>query len=79
MKIVSAISVLGILHAIIATETILKDVYVIIGSEGGFSKTEVEKIKNCGGKSISLGKRILRVETASIVVLTLLQHEFGDI
>ena len=57
----------------------IKDVYVIIGSEGGFSKTEVEKIKNCGGKSISLGKRILRVETASIVVLTLLQHEFGDI
>ena len=40
----------------------IKDVYVIIGSEGGFSKTEVEKIKNCGGKSISLGKRILRVE-----------------
>ena len=57
----------------------IKDVYVIIGSEGGFSKVEVEKVKNYGGKSISLGKRILRVETASIVALTLLQHEFGDI
>lgn len=39
---------------------------VIIGPEGGFSESEVEKSKNKGWKIISLGKRILRAETASI-------------
>lgn len=39
---------------------------IFIGAEGGFSKSEIEMAKNIGGKTISLGKRILRTETAAI-------------
>ena len=45
----------------------LKNVAIIIGSEGGFSESENEKIlSKLNVKQISLGNRILRAETASI-------------
>lgn len=43
-----------------------KKVAVMIGAEGGFSEDEIELLKNSGAKIVSLGKRILRTETASI-------------
>ena len=42
----------------------------LIGSEGGFSKQEVEYACSLGYQSISLGKRILRSETAAIFSLS---------
>ncbi len=39
---------------------------ILIGPEGGFDEKEVESAFNMGGKVISLGKRILRTETAAI-------------
>lgn len=39
---------------------------IIIGSEGGFSEKEIEKAREIGADIISLGKRILRTETAAI-------------
>ena len=39
---------------------------IIIGAEGGFTENEIEMAKENGGKIISLGKRILRTETAAI-------------
>ncbi len=39
---------------------------IFIGAEGGFSKSEIEMAKESGGKTISLGKRILRTETAAM-------------
>ncbi len=42
---------------------------IIIGAEGGFDEAEIEKAKNAGGKIISLGKRILRTETAAITAV----------
>lgn len=39
---------------------------ILIGSEGGFEESEVEQAFEMGGKVISLGKRILRTETAAI-------------
>lgn len=44
-----------------------KTVGVFIGPEGGFEKAEIEKAIEAGGKAISLGKRILRTETAAIM------------
>lgn len=43
---------------------------IIIGSEGGFSKKEVEYASKNGYTSVSLGKRILRSETAVFYALT---------
>ena len=42
---------------------------IIIGPEGGFEESEVEKAVTVGGRSISLGKRILRTETAAITAV----------
>jgi 16S rRNA (uracil1498-N3)-methyltransferase len=42
---------------------------IIIGPEGGFEESEVEKATTIGGESISLGKRILRTETAAITAV----------
>ena len=52
---------------------------VLIGPEGGFSREEIEQAKAAGFQSISIGKRILRTETAAIVVIGLLQYELGDL
>lgn len=49
-----------------------KTVNVIIGAEGGITKEELEIAEKLGYKEISLGKRILRSETACFYVLSLL-------
>ena len=47
-------------------------VAVFIGPEGGFDDKEIATLKEMGAKPISLGKRILRTETASITALSML-------
>lgn len=49
-----------------------ESVSIVIGSEGGLEKEEVEKLSNSGFKIISLGKRILRCETAAVYALSVL-------
>lgn len=56
-----------------------KKVLVIIGPEGGFTEKEVLTVKEMGGISVTLGPRILRTETAGMVVLTMLLYESGDL
>ena len=45
-----------------------KNILYIVGPEGGITEEEVMFLKNKGGIEISLGKRILRAETAAIVI-----------
>lgn len=45
----------------------LKNIAIMIGAEGGFSEKEITTLKENGAKIVSLGNRILRTETASIV------------
>ena len=52
---------------------------IAIGPEGGFSKEEIEDAKKRGWIPVSLGKRILRAETAAITAAALIQHIFGDL
>lgn len=54
----------------------IKKVLYIIGPEGGFDIQEVEYLKSKGANIVTLGKRILRAETASIVVGGVLINEF---
>ncbi len=49
---------------------------VVIGSEGGFSLSEVERAREAGLIPVGLGARILRTETASSFVLGCLVYEF---
>ncbi len=49
-----------------------KSITYIIGPEGGFEPREVEDIIECGFDSISLGKRILRAETAAIFLASVI-------
>jgi len=55
-----------------------KTVSYLIGPEGGFSPDEVDYIKEQGIPLITLGKRILRTETASLAVTSMLMYEIGD-
>jgi len=56
-----------------------KRIYVMLGPEGGFTEQEIENARACGFVVASLGPRILRAETATIVACALLQYLFGDI
>lgn len=47
---------------------------IFIGPEGGFETEEVELAMNMGVKPITLGKRILRTETAGITALSILMY-----
>ena len=51
----------------------------IIGPEGGFDIKEIEKLRSAGIKTVTLGKRILRTETAGEAVLAMTMYEKGDI
>ncbi|SHI76717.1 16S rRNA (uracil1498-N3)-methyltransferase [Dethiosulfatibacter aminovorans DSM 17477] len=52
---------------------------VIIGPEGGFEALEIEELKNAGAKIVTLGPRILRTETAGIVVNSILMYKTKNI
>lgn len=54
-------------------------IHLLVGPEGGFSEDEVLWAMNRGCISVSFGPRILRTETASIVAITALQLQFGDL
>ncbi len=55
-----------------------KSVAVIVGPEGGLDSSEVEGLlKNSNAQDISLGDRILRAETASLAILSILGYELG--
>ena len=56
-----------------------RSIGIVIGPEGGMSPEEVEAMKALGAKVITLGPRILRTETASVVSVALAMQLWGDI
>jgi 16S rRNA (uracil1498-N3)-methyltransferase len=52
---------------------------LVIGPEGGFEKGEIDLALRAGFLSVSLGKRVLRVDTAAAAVLAVIQYERGVI
>jgi len=56
-----------------------KQVSLLIGPEGGLSKTEIDLAKTRGFDSVSLGPRVLRTETAAIAGLSIIQSCWGDL
>ncbi|NLZ81516.1 MAG: 16S rRNA (uracil(1498)-N(3))-methyltransferase [Clostridiales bacterium] len=51
---------------------------IFIGPEGGFDETEIEYAKEKGIHPISLGKRILRTETAGLTILSILMFQLEN-
>lgn len=56
-----------------------KKLGVIIGPEGGLSNEEVEVAQDAGGIAVSLGRRILRTETAGLVAATAILYETDNL
>ena len=56
----------------------IRSVAVVIGPEGGMSEEEVRQMQACGCKSVTLGPRILRTETAGLCTLSALLCLYGD-
>lgn len=55
------------------------DITLLIGAEGGFSAVEAENIIKAGGVATTLGRRILRAETAAITAVALTMYERGEL
>ena len=56
---------------------LVSEISVFIGPEGGFSVKEIEYMTSLGVATVSLGKRILRTETAGIYMLAVIDYELG--
>jgi 16S rRNA (uracil1498-N3)-methyltransferase len=54
----------------------VKNIIVLIGPEGGFSKSEAEMAKGKGFAPVSIGPNILRTETAALAVLSMIGYEY---
>src|SRR6185312_4749641 len=57
----------------------LGSIVVLIGPEGGLTDLEVDNALRAGFRSIRIGPRVLRTETAAIAALTIMQERFGDL
>lgn len=55
-----------------------KNIAIIVGCEGGFEQTEIDLLINNNAKSVSLGSRILRAETASIMLTAIILNFFKE-
>lgn len=56
-----------------------QNIALIVGSEGGFTAEETALAKDAGAIVVTLGRRILRAETASIVLATLTLEKLGEL
>lgn len=78
-------SVLGIKEHLKNSQEALKknngslpeNLWIIVGSEGGFSQNEVSEMQQLGLNPVTLGSQVLRVETACMTLVSVLKYEFG--
>lgn len=56
----------------------LENILIMIGPEGGFTSNEIMEAEAAGCQIVSLGKRILRTETAAMAALTCILYESGE-
>ena len=55
-----------------------KSIGIFIGPEGGFDKDELELATNAGADIITLGRRILRTETAGLMLMSVLMYNMEE-
>lgn len=57
----------------------INSIGIFIGPEGGFCDEEIKELEKNNVKSVSLGNRILRTETASLVASSIVLYELDDL
>jgi 16S rRNA (uracil1498-N3)-methyltransferase len=55
-----------------------REVAVLIGPEGGLSDAEIQAAESAGYRSLALGPRVMRTETAPLAAIAILQARWGD-
>ncbi|HKJ05633.1 MAG TPA: 16S rRNA (uracil(1498)-N(3))-methyltransferase [Geopsychrobacteraceae bacterium] len=65
--------------SLVLPDTPPKAISVLVGPEGGLTSAEANVAKSAGFKSVRLGPRILRTETAGLAIISILQYLYGDI
>ncbi len=54
----------------------IRNIWLFVGSEGGFSKDEVDAFKARGLAAVTLGEQVLRVETACLALISVIKYEY---
>ncbi|HZD40726.1 MAG TPA: 16S rRNA (uracil(1498)-N(3))-methyltransferase [Terriglobales bacterium] len=67
------------LNDIFVMQSAARSMLLAVGPEGGFSVEEVHLARDYDFKPVGLGRRVLRVETAAIAVMALVQFLWGDL
>jgi 16S rRNA (uracil1498-N3)-methyltransferase len=67
------------LRQLLRSRTPAKHFVGLVGPEGGFSGKELKAAGEAGFRSVSVGQRILRAETAAITLVAIVQYEWGDL
>ena len=57
----------------------IHNIGIVIGPEGGFEEEEITKLSDAGAYIVTLGRRILRTETAGFTATALIQYELSDL
>ncbi len=53
----------------------LQEAWVFVGSEGGFSESEVQLFRELGISTTTLGSQVLRVETACLALISIIKYD----
>jgi 16S rRNA (uracil1498-N3)-methyltransferase len=65
------------LHNLLQRQT-ADQITFVVGPEGGWATQETSAMMQCGFQKVHLGKRILRSDTAGLVVASIIQYQLGD-
>jgi 16S rRNA (uracil1498-N3)-methyltransferase len=69
----------GLRQGLEDTEGRLEEIWLCVGPEGGFHVEEVRRLERVGFRSVRMGPRILRTETAGATAVAILQYLHGDL
>lgn len=73
------LSIKSVINNLKKENTGYKDIAIVVGPEGGFTSKEANELSKISNVHIvSLGERILRAETASVNLITILMYEFDN-
>lgn len=72
-------SIKNVLKSIEKIDLGVDSIGIFVGPEGGIDEEEIKKLQKIGAKSVSLGNRILRTETASVVASSIVIYELDDL